>query len=165
MRTELYWIPNPGSGRLAIGPRPRGGDWLDDEIRAWRDAGVRVVVSLLTPEEVELFCLEGEAAACRTHGVEFLSFPIPDRGVPASRNDFSRLITTLEGRLAEGKGVAIHCRQGIGRAALAAICVLARSGEPPEVVRRRVGAAHGRPVPETPEQQRWSFDFADAFAA
>ena len=36
MHTELYWIPGPWLGRLAIMPRPRGGDWLEDEIRSWR---------------------------------------------------------------------------------------------------------------------------------
>ena len=33
-------------------PRPRGGDWLEDEIQAWRRSGVGVVVSLLTPDEI-----------------------------------------------------------------------------------------------------------------
>src|SRR4051794_18897663 len=32
MRSELFWIPVPFPGRLAIAPRPRGGDWLGDEI-------------------------------------------------------------------------------------------------------------------------------------
>jgi hypothetical protein len=43
MRTELYWIERPWRGRLAIMPRPRGGDWLDDEIQSWRRSGVDVV--------------------------------------------------------------------------------------------------------------------------
>jgi len=38
-------------GRLGIAARPRGGDWLIDELRSWRKAGVHVVVSLLTPDE------------------------------------------------------------------------------------------------------------------
>ena len=33
-------------------PRPRGGDWLADEIRSLRACGVDVLVSLLTGEEV-----------------------------------------------------------------------------------------------------------------
>jgi hypothetical protein len=35
MTTELFWIPGPWKGKLAIVPRPRGGDWLDDEVGGW----------------------------------------------------------------------------------------------------------------------------------
>ena len=51
MRTELFWIDGPWPGRLAIMPRPRGGDWLEEEIQSWRRSGVDLVVSLLTLEE------------------------------------------------------------------------------------------------------------------
>src|ERR1700743_3176736 len=48
-----YWI-NPGAnGRLAIVPRPRGGDWLADDLHALRREGIDILVSLLTPSEVE----------------------------------------------------------------------------------------------------------------
>ena len=48
MRTEVYWIKGPWQGGLAILPRPRGGDWLNDKVRAWRQSGLYRVVSLLT---------------------------------------------------------------------------------------------------------------------
>jgi hypothetical protein len=34
MRAELYWIEGPWPSQLAILPRPRGGEWLEDEIRS-----------------------------------------------------------------------------------------------------------------------------------
>ena len=43
MRTEIFWIDSMPAGRLGIAPRPRGGDWLDDEVEAWRAAGVACV--------------------------------------------------------------------------------------------------------------------------
>src|SRR5437870_3377638 len=52
VRAELSWIEAPWQGRLAISPRPRGGDWLEDEVREWRLAGVEAVVSLLTSDEI-----------------------------------------------------------------------------------------------------------------
>ncbi len=55
MRTDLYWIDGPWNGRLAIAARPRGGDWLDDEVGSWRQAGLDMMVSLLTPDEVAEF--------------------------------------------------------------------------------------------------------------
>jgi hypothetical protein len=51
MRAKVFWVNGPWLGRLGILPRPRGGDWLSDEAKAWREAGVDVVVSLLEPEE------------------------------------------------------------------------------------------------------------------
>src|SRR5881392_3794728 len=105
MRAELYWIPGPWPGRLAILPRPRGGDWLADEVEAWRRAGVDVVVSLLTTDEVADLDLAAEGDLCRARGIEFLSFPIPDRGVPSSTAAVAALLTKLGDALAHGKTV------------------------------------------------------------
>ncbi|MGJ5180953.1 hypothetical protein ACQR16_28745 [Bradyrhizobium oligotrophicum] len=38
--SRLHWIGLPITGRLAIAARPRAGDWLDDEIRAWASKGL-----------------------------------------------------------------------------------------------------------------------------
>jgi protein-tyrosine phosphatase len=159
-KPEPYWIPTPAAGRLAILPRPRGGDWLADEVGAWGRAGVGVVVSLLTPDEAADLELNDEAAACQDQGIEFVSFPIPDRGLPASRSAMTNTVSRLAGLIADGKSVAVHCRQGIGRAALVAICVLIALGEDAEAAIRAVSAARGCPVPETPEQRRWIGEFA-----
>src|SRR4051812_16790012 len=96
MRAEVYWIPGSWRGRLGIIPRPRGGDWLVDEVRSWSDAGIGVVASLLTPDEVAELELQAEAARSREAGLEFCAFPIPDLGVPRSRSDFATLVSTLE---------------------------------------------------------------------
>src|SRR5262245_25790004 len=160
MRTELYWIAGPWPGRLAIMPRPRGGDWLEDEIQSWRRSGVDVVVSLLTREEQTELSLLDEESLCRANGIEFVSFPIVDRSIPSSAEVFLEQMIKLAEQLANGKNVAVHCRQGIGRAALVAICLLTLSGMEPAIAIERVGAARGCSVPETSEQRRWITDFA-----
>jgi hypothetical protein len=64
MHTHLYSIHEElSAGKLSIVARPRGGDWLFDEIKALREAGVGVLVSLLTSPEVSEFDLAEEAAA------------------------------------------------------------------------------------------------------
>jgi hypothetical protein len=83
MRSDLYWIELPPPGRLAIMARPRAGDWLADEVAGWHAEGVGLVLSLLEPEEVRTLGLESEADLCAGLGIDFLSFPIPDRGLPA----------------------------------------------------------------------------------
>ena len=89
-------------------PRPRGGDWLEDEIRSLMRSGVDVVMSLLEREEIlELDLLE-EQTLCLANGISFLSFPIRDRNVPSSKreaSDFARSILKL---LGSGKSVVIH---------------------------------------------------------
>ena len=160
MRTELYWIEGPWPGRLAIMPRPRGGDWLEDEIQAWRRSGVDAVVSLLTRDETAELNLANEEELCRANGMEFVSFPIADRDVPSSFEAFSDFVSNLFAKLAEGKHIAVHCRQGIGRAALIAVCLLILSGVETAATIERVREARGCSVPETAEQRRWIADFA-----
>lgn len=48
MKAELFWIDGPWQGRLAVMPRPRGGDWLEDEIVSLNKMGISVLVSTLT---------------------------------------------------------------------------------------------------------------------
>src|SRR5215470_12397741 len=107
MRTEPYWIKGPWRGKLAILPRPRGGDWLEDEIHGWRAAGIDVVVSLLTSDEIAEFNLGREGSLCEAHGIDIRPFPIVDRSVPTSRKatlDFAKRLGKL---LTEGKSIAI----------------------------------------------------------
>ena len=160
MFAGLYWIDGSWPGKLAIVARPRGGDWLEDEARSWAHSGLQVIVSLLTPEETATFDLTNEAALCSSNGIEFVSFPIPDREVPSSRSETLRLVKGLDGYLATGKAVGIHCRQGIGRSGLVAACLLVSSGVPPAVAFNRISEARGRPVPETNGQREWVEAFA-----
>ena len=159
-RADVYWVPGPWRGRLGIVPRPRGGDWLEDEVRSWREAGFAIVASLLTPEESAELGLEAEARESRRVGLEFHSLPIPDLGVPPSRGAMKDLVESLERSLSAGKNVAVHCRQGIGRSSFAVASVLVSAGVPPGVAFRDITRARGTAVPEPVEQLRWVEGFA-----
>jgi protein-tyrosine phosphatase len=160
MRTELYWVEGPWRGRLAIMPRPRGGDWLEDEISSWRRLGIGVIVSALTEEESDELDLDREKEFCEGAGIDFIAFPVTDRGVPSSARATLELVRRLERGLALGEKVAIHCRQGVGRSALLAACVLAASGIDPASAFTRIAAARGCAVPDTSEQRAWAVRFA-----
>lgn len=158
--TEIYWINSErakakGSFLLGISPRPRGGDWLADEIAAWHAAGVDTVVSLLESNEVSALELEQEEVFCQKAGVQFISFPILDRGVPQSNSEARQLLDSLDQILTQEKRVLIHCRQGIGRAGMIAASLLAQRGVKPEAAAQEVSLTRGTPVPETPEQREW----------
>jgi protein-tyrosine phosphatase len=155
MTPTLYRIPGPWRGQLAITARPRGGDWLNDEVNAWKAANVEVVASLLTPEEEETLNLKEEEKACVERGLVYRLFPMPDRGVPQSYENAISFIKVLEDDLVQGKTVAIHCRQGLGRSALISASLLVLSGLDPEAAVKRVSIARAAQVPETPEQLAW----------
>jgi len=84
LRPDIYWLDHPAKGLLGIMPRLRGGDWLDGEIQALAKSGVNVAVSLLTADEVADLDLQDEKRLRGEFGIRFISFPIPDRGVPFS---------------------------------------------------------------------------------
>jgi len=150
-----YQIEGPWQGELAIVSRPRGGDWLEDEIHALKDGHFDVLVSLLTTDESDEFDLGAEAHLSRAHGLQFCGFPIPDLGIPQSLTAARALIDKLYVGLKAGKKIAIHCRQGIGRSGLIAAGLLVASGVDAETAFRHVSDARGLPVPETAEQKQW----------
>jgi protein-tyrosine phosphatase len=155
MTPDLFSIPGPWRGRLAVATRPRGGDWLEDELTSWRPAGIDTIVSLLEKEEASQLELDREGDIAQSKGLRFISFPIPDRGVPASTPVTLSLLKDILQALEEGNNVAIHCRQGIGRSGLIAAAVLAASGIGVEKAIDIVSAARGQTIPETLPQLQW----------
>jgi protein-tyrosine phosphatase len=161
IRADIYWIETPSVGRLAIMARPRAGDWLADEVASWRTAGIDMVVSLLDPDEVDELGLQREPHLCEAHAIEFVSFPIPDRGLPGSLGEAAALSRLMALRINEGKAVAVHCRAGIGRSSLIAACALVCSGVDPDEAFASIEGARGVRVPDTEEQRAWVVDFHD----
>jgi len=148
---EPYWI----NEQLAIVPRPQSRQSLDSEMLALRKAGVDVVVSMLEEFEAVAVGLGMEKAAATHAGLDFIHYPIPDRGVPASASQFKEFLADLESRLAQGKRIGIHCYGCIGRSPVVAASLLIRSGVAVEDAWNRIESARGSPVPDTLEQLEW----------
>ncbi|MDX2011947.1 MAG: hypothetical protein SFW67_17270 [Myxococcaceae bacterium] len=155
MRSNLFWIDTNTSGRLATMARPRGGDWLEDELRLLQRKGIQIVVSLLTSDEVNELDLGQERAACAALGLRFISFPIPDRGVPTHDAEAAALIAKLARDVQSSLAVAIHCRMGIGRASMVAAGVLRALGVAGDAALARIAEARGLAVPDTEAQRQW----------
>jgi hypothetical protein len=77
MKPDLFWIPGPWRGNLAVVSRPRGGDWLEDEARAWKRAGIGVIVSLLENGEAAELDLTKELDVAESNSIRFISFRSP----------------------------------------------------------------------------------------
>jgi protein-tyrosine phosphatase len=161
MLAAIYWVPEITTGRLGIMARPRSGDWLRDEVSGWCRAGLSAVVCLLEPEEIAELELHDEQALCEGSKMQFISFPITDRGVPKSVRQTAELVDRVVSLLRAGGSVAVHCRAGIGRSSLVAACVMLKLGFPQHQIFPALRRARGLPVPDTAAQQEWLSVFGE----
>jgi protein-tyrosine phosphatase len=167
MRPALHVIAGPGPGRLATMAHPRGGAWLADEMAGLAAAGVDVFVSALTWDEDRRLGLTEAAEAATAAGIDFVSFPIADRGVPRPRDiggdsDVVALGVRLAAHVRSGRFVVTQCFAGIGRSTLLACTTLVMLGVGAEEALRLVTDARGLPVPDTDAQRHWLYAFAAA---
>jgi protein-tyrosine phosphatase len=160
IKPDVFWIEGPWRGKLAILARPRGGDWLGDEVEGWKEAGVNVVISTLTSGEESELGLTSEAEIVKCSGLTYISFPIADYSVPGSKISMQQLAAELNDQLSRGANIGVHCRQSIGRSSLVAACVLVTSGESPQRAFKHIELARGVSVPDTAEQKEWVISFA-----
>lgn len=140
--------------------RPRGNDWLEDEMAALKDHGVDVLVCALTGPELDELGLTDEPAAAAAAGLQFVALPIPDRAVP----DRTAILPALHGlteRLCGGAHVVTHCRAGIGRSSLLAASLLILGGVDPDTAWDHVERARGLAVPDTAEQRERTMGLLD----
>ena len=161
MNCRVYWVNDKTVGRIGIMPRPRSGDWHDDEIRSLSAQKVNVLVSLLTEEEMAELELTTEPEVCARNGIEFLSFPINDREVPPLDTKLKHFIRSLQDRVSKGKTAIIPCRAGIGRSAIIAACLMISPSNSVGQVMSSISQSRGFPVPDTREQLAWVHSFAD----
>lgn len=153
---RLYPISRSGPGRLWTMAAPEGGERLPEQLDLLSAAGVTTLVSLLDEREAAVLGLADEGTAAGRAGVRFVQLPTSDFGVP-ERSAALTVARKLRDDLLAGKGVAIHCRAGIGRSSLLAAVVLRLEGVRPAEAWGTIGRARGVRVPETRAQR----DFLD----
>jgi len=151
----FFIIDSIGKGFLAVMAHPaREGD-AAMMIRDLAAQGVRQVISLLDADEARELGLEHEAELVHQQSMDFVSFPIPDMGLPRSVEDFASLSNNLFHQVEVGINTLIHCRAGIGRSGLLASAVLLHGGRNVQQAFVRVSHMRGCRVPETPQQGDW----------
>jgi protein-tyrosine phosphatase len=158
---QLYPVPRPGPGQLALMAAPRRGPALEQDVAALTAAGVTDVVCLLPDAELAALGLAGEPDLLARNGFVVHRLPVPDFWVPAAAAA-SQLADELCGRLREGASVVVHCRGGVGRSSTMAAVVLVREGLKPDDAWQLLASARGRQVPETRVQQAFVADLAGA---
>ncbi|MCE7996479.1 MAG: tyrosine protein phosphatase [Roseivirga sp.] len=156
---RIYWIDKIPNHKLGMMARPRGNDWLYDDIKKLSLHDVGVVISLLEPTEIRELGLNNEGEHCESVGIHFINYPIEDRSLPHSQSTFNELIDTLSQKLSAGKKVVVHCRMGIGRTSMVCAALLIRNGVDPKEVFDILSETRTFQVPDTPEQAQWVHDF------
>lgn len=156
MFTRPYWIHQfDNAARLGIMARPRGDDWLDDEIANLKRQKVGLLVSLLENEETNELGLRKEKQICETNDIEFINFPIADRDIPITNDKLDLFINDLTNKLKDGLSTVIHCRMGIGRSSIIAASVLLQAGLKADIIIENISKVRGLKVPDTDKQLQW----------
>lgn len=129
-----YWVV---PGKICAGAYP--GDLhdrvMDEKLKALIDCGIRHVVNLMEPEEVdhngETFVdyLERLKSLGMRRGVQVTSsrFPIRDVSIPSS-GLMKEILDDIDDSLSRDRPVFIHCWGGKGRTGTVVGCFLARHG-------------------------------------
>ncbi|UPK69513.1 dual specificity protein phosphatase family protein [Chitinophaga filiformis] len=156
MATRIYWLHKfENSSQLGIMSRPRGNEWLEEEILSAKRQGVKVIVSLLEKDEILELDLQRQPAICAKHEILYLHFPIPDRSIPSQDKQLHHFIRQVQERIALGESTVIHCRMGIGRSSIIAGYLMVQDGYKPDEVFSYIGKVRGLRVPDTDEQEDW----------
>ena len=154
-----YWVV---PGQLLAGPRPTGPDRAASRaaVRALIDVGIGTVIDLRTAAEppgirslLTKLSPEGEE-------VSWISAPIQDGDAP-SESLLTLVLDLIDGSIARGRPVYVHCEGGLGRTGTIVGAYLIRHGlvEVDTVAQRLSDLRRGqpnasRPSPETPRQYR-----------
>jgi protein-tyrosine phosphatase len=152
---EVFRIDSIGKGCLAIMAHPASAGSVASTISEIATLGFHQVVSLLEPAEARALGLAEEAELVTAQSMKFISYAIPDMGLPARSDDFARLAQNLFTRIDAGTNTLIHCRGGIGRSGLLAAAVLLLDGKDVREAFAQVSRMRGRQVPETAQQGDW----------
>jgi len=158
---ELYWVDAPASGRLAVAARPRGGLWLEDDLVALRAAGIDTLVCMMVPGELPELQLLDEPRLAVAAGLRFTWLPVPDLSTPTNDEVLSGIRLLCE-EVRDGRTIAVHCRQGVGRSPMCVASILVLLGIPPNEAWQRIAVSRGRAVPDTAAQGRWVEALAEA---
>ena len=155
MSPDIYRVELIGSGSLSVMAKPISGEWIEEEFSSIAKWGINRIVSLLEQHESIELGLDTEKELSEKNGMEYVSYPIPDRGLPSSPNDYLSFTKRLYHEAAGGLDTVIHCRAGIGRTGLIAAGVLLHCGFGPEEAFKLISEKRGVSVPDTQEQIKW----------
>lgn len=155
MNPAIYQVELIGSGSLSVMAKPVSGEWIEDEFSGIANWGINRIVSLLEEHEAIEVGLGRERQLTEKYKMEFVSYPIPDRGLPHSVSEYLDFTQRIYHETAGGLHTVVHCRAGIGRTGLIAAGVLLHCGFEPKEAFELISKKRRVTVPDTEEQVDW----------
>lgn len=89
------------------------------------------------------------------YSIEFIKFPMQDRGTPASLSEFDKLCRNLALKIEDGFSIGVHCRAGIGRSSILASSIMAHLGFNAKDALNIISQSRRMKVPDTEIQEAW----------
>ena len=159
---RVDWLETGGAGRVGLtilpGRRDRGRDAAADIARLGAER-VTDVICLLPDGELAAYGVPDLLARYHAAGLGVRQAPIADQSVP-TQAEARAVVAWLQGRLAAGGRVVVHCVAGLGRSGTIAACLLRAGGASAEEAIARVRLARGPRAVETAEQAAFVRAFA-----
>ncbi|WP_164905247.1 protein-tyrosine phosphatase family protein [Aequorivita ciconiae] len=150
---ESYKLTEINNCKIFIAPCPRGGGLLEDDIRELSDLNISLLISLLTFTESAQLELSAEADVCRSYSVDFINFPIMDKGICGFDN-FVEFIELIYHKTQEMNSILIHCQHGVGRSGMIALGLMVKSGKDLEESIKLVSKNRGYTIPQSISQRK-----------
>lgn len=158
MNPDIYEIQLIGNGSLSAMAKPDSSECIDDVFAAIANRGTNRIVSLLETSEALEAGLGSEQQLAEKYEMEFVHFPIRDRGLPQSHEDYLSFTKRLYNDAAGGLDIVVHCWAGIGRTGMVTAGVLLHCGFEPLAAIEHISKKRGVAVPDTQEQIDWVID-------
>ena len=125
---NTYWVVK---GKFIAGEYPADRSGREaasmEKLRKYLDLGINYFVDLTQTGEKQPYEQMLKELAKRGQDVSYKRLPVQDFGIPTNE-EMERILDTIDGAIADGKTVYVHCRGGIGRTGTAVGCFLARNG-------------------------------------
>lgn len=156
------WPETTPTWRLGIMEKPRGGDWLDEEVDSLAGREVQTLVNTMDYGEIKELELQREQTLVESRGLRWIDYPIRVNGVPDSALKFGRLLDALAEEAHETRSIIIQSRRGVGRSGIIAAGLLQHMGLSHGRAIDAVAQAREAKIPD--EQEQWLKQSMDAIA-
>ncbi len=122
---NCYWV-RPGQLLAGEYPGSMSRSEATERVQKLLHAGVTSFIDLT--EEGEMPAYDGLLAELSEQHIRYRRVAILDHGLPDSPAHMVRILDLIDGELAAGRCIYVHCRAGIGRTGTTIGCHLIRSG-------------------------------------
>jgi len=126
---NTYWVVND---KFIAGEYPTDRSVREEasmeKLRKYLDLGINYFVDLTQNGEKQPYEeMLKKIAKEKEAKVSYQRLPVQDFSIP-TKQEMKQILDTIDGAIADGKTVYVHCRGGIGRTGTTVGCFLARNG-------------------------------------